>query len=171
MYDTIPFILLLVTIKFLYGYWNKDQKNLSKKKRVVRFRPVVEGNKFQRRESQSSEFIENAVKQNLSSTDSDENIKLDPINGVNKDFAFFIRNVLTKKECEALIKAAESTGFEQRKYSGKGDDSSSCCFQSNQLSNKVIFDRIKQLLPQKSYFDADCMYTHNIYKYIVYLNL
>ena len=143
----------------MYGYWRGNQKSQLKKTRVVRFKPVVEGNKFQRREPKTTEFIENAIKQHLSLTKLSDNMKVEPIayNGVNKDFAFFIRNVMTRKECEALIEASESTGFDQRKYSGKGDDSSSCCFQSNTLSNQIIFNRIKQFLPQKSYFDADCM--------------
>eukprot|EP01084_Bolivina_argentea_P082470 149333_1 len=145
-------ILVIVTFMMVKVY--------RKPRRVVHFKPVVEGNKFQRRQSQHSQYIENITKQYSNNTNTD-NIRISPINNVNKDFAFFIRNVLTPNECKQLIKAAELTGFEQRKYSGNGDDSASCCFQSKSLSNDIIFNRIKTFLPTKSYFDADSSLTMN----------
>ena len=160
IYAAISIIILLVSIKFVYGYCVKQEKTALKKRRVVQFKPKIEGNKFvsNRRGQEISQHIENTVKQYLSTNTSNLNINVSLIDNVNKDFAFFIRNVLTKQECQELIAASEATGFEQRKYSGKGDDSSSCCFQSNKLANDIIFNRIKQFLPKKSYFDADCMY-------------
>eukprot|EP01083_Nonionella_stella_P074113 200877_1 len=150
MSGTILLIILCLAIKYIYHYYGR-------KTRIVHFKPVVEGNKFQRRQALSSAPIEKVVKTHLIPSAPNPQMTVSFIDGVNEEFAFFIRNVLTTNECQHLIAAAESTGFEPRRYSGKGDDSASCCFQSDSLSNAVIFNRINQFLPSKSYFDADCM--------------
>ena len=154
------FITIAIVMSLGCIYRNKTALT---KKRIVRFKPVIEGYKFQRRESKSSVHIENTVNQWISTTSTPRELKTAFIaDDVSMDAAFLIRNALTPQECKELIKASELTGFEQRKYSGKGDDSSSCCFQSKMLSNDIIFNRIKQYLPPKSYFDADCMLIYTL---------
>eukprot|EP01083_Nonionella_stella_P143289 445045_1 len=92
---TILLILLCLTIKYAYQYYGR-------KTRIVHFKPVVEGNKFQRRQAGSSALIEKVVKTHLIPNAPNPQMTVAFIGGVNKEFAFFIRNVLTPNECQQL---------------------------------------------------------------------
>mmetsp|Transcript_58910 Transcript_58910/g.93714 ORF Transcript_58910/g.93714 Transcript_58910/m.93714 type:complete len:301 (-) Transcript_58910:106-1008(-) len=157
-YWCVSFAMFSIASKLLYDYYLKEEK--SRKPRIVRFNPKIEGHKFQRKEQSSSAAMEEAIKQHFVSV-AEPKPSLELIPKVKGEFAFLIRNVLTTKECKQLIAAAEATGFEARRYSGKGDDSSSCCFQSDGLANHIVLNRIKPFLPGKSYFDADSSLTMN----------
>lgn len=148
--------IIIVLTLFVISQWrSKNSIEYSTKKRIVRFKQNAESTKFRRREPRYSLHVDKAVvpfslyRSGISTTAHKD---IDP------RFAFMIRNVLSPDECGALIVAAEQTGFEQRQYSGNGEDSASCCFESITLTNK-IFTRIMQHLPHQSYSDADCMWS------------
>ena len=66
---------------------------------------------------------------------------------------FLIKNIFTKDECKNIIEAAENTGFEYRQFEGENKDSASCVVESKDFA-ACVFDRIKHIVPEKSYYDA-----------------
>jgi len=78
---------------------------------------------------------------------------LETLDSIDPRACVFIRDVLSKEECQAIIQAAEKTGFHQRQFEGQGQDSASCVVDCPPFA-QAIFERISDLLPAKSHYDA-----------------
>jgi len=152
----------LMVTWFLY---NRLQKHVTvnRHRRVVPFQPFHEGqghcllsSSFFR---QSPSFVELASRiGSRASACNYETVKEFRGVSVNPQAVFWARALLTAEECANVIEAAEDTGFEERKFEGKGKDSSSCVVWCPELA-EAIFARLSRrtegsLLPLRSYYDA-----------------
>jgi len=67
----------------------------------------------------------------------------------DKKLAVFLRNVFTVAECEALIKRAETIGFEPAKAGDQSGRSNDRCIIDDQNVAAEIFRRVRHVLPEQ----------------------